>query len=123
MQMPQVVLRIEHEFCNGIYARTMHIPKGVALTGAIHREENFFVVRSGNIIVYTEAGMKCCVAGDMYISFAGIKRIGYAIEDTVITTFHQNADNIADPELLWEKYTIDDAAILINNDRLMIEVQ
>lgn len=121
MRMPQVVLKTEHEFCNGVYARTMYIPEGVALTGAIHSEENFFVVRSGEVIVYTEQGMKHCKAGDMYVSYPGIKRIGYAVKDSVITTFHQNPENINDPEEIWERYTIDENAVLINNETMLIE--
>ena len=122
LQLPQVLLRTEHEFCNGIYARTMYIPKGIALTGAIHAEENFFVVRSGAIIVYTEKGMKQCKTGDMYISYPGIKRVGFATEDTVIRTFHHNPENITDLEDIWEKYTIAEDAVLLNNETLLIEV-
>ena len=119
--LPQVVLKIEHAFCAGVYARTMHIPKGVALVGAVHSKENFFVVRRGDIIVYTERGMKRCRVGDMFTSYPGIKRVGFAVRKTIITTFHHNPDELRDAESLWEHYTIDENAILINDSNLLIE--
>ena len=110
LQLPQVHLPITHEFCNGLYARTMFIPEGTALTGAIHREENFLVIRCGDISVWTEQGMKRLKTGDIVLSGEGHKRIGYAHSDTLLTTFHANPTNETDPELLWELFTVEDAS-------------
>ena len=51
LQFPQVDMPVQHEFCAGLYARTMHIPAGTVLTGAVHREESFFLVRKGDLMV------------------------------------------------------------------------
>jgi len=56
LKLPQVDMPVDHDFCNGLYARTMHIPAGTILTGAVHREESFFLVRKGELIVSTDNG-------------------------------------------------------------------
>ena len=103
----QTDMPVDHEFCNGVYARTMHIPAGTVLTGAVHKDESFFVMRSGRLVVTSSNGVKLLVAGDMSITPARCKRAGVAITDVVCTTFHPNPDNISDPDALWSAYTID----------------
>lgn len=107
LSMPQVDLQTKHDFCDGVYARTITIPANVALTGAIHATENFLLVRSGEIAIWVDATKAITFsAGDMITSKAGHKRIGLAITDTVLTTFHANPYNLTDPEELWEYYTL-----------------
>jgi hypothetical protein len=120
-KLPQVPLQTTHEFCDGIYARTLCIPAGVVLTGAIHRSENFLLVRSGDITVWTEEGMKRAQAGAMVKSLPGAKRVGYAHSDTLLTTFHPNPTNETDPEELWELFTVDDISQIENEVILQIE--
>lgn len=121
LQMPQAHTPVTHEFCDGIYARTMFIPKGVALTGAIHSNENFLIIRTGDITVWTEAGMKRLRTGELIFSKAGIKRVGYAHEDTLLTTFHANPTNEKNPELLWELFTVPDESYLEHEITLLLE--
>ena len=106
LKMEQVAMPIDHHFCDGIYARTMHIPKGTILTGAVHRHECFFVVRQGAMMITTDAGPVQVSAGHMTVSAAGSKRAGYAIEDTVVTTYHANPTGETEPGALWDMYTI-----------------
>jgi hypothetical protein len=111
LTQPQVLMPVEHSFCNGLYARTMHIPKDTVLTGAIHADECFFVVRKGSLIVTSDSGNKTLVAGDMHISKAGEKRAGVTLEDVVCTTFHQNILNETEPEAIWEMYALPNAVL------------
>ena len=112
LELPQVHMPTTHEFCDGLYARTMFIPAGTVLTGAIHRSENFLFVREGDITVWTENGMRRCVTGDMVKSLEGAKRVGLTHSDTTLTTVHFNPDNVTDPEELWELFTVEDAALI-----------
>jgi len=107
LQFPQVEMPIANEFCNGLYARTMFIPAGTILTGAVHRSDNFMLVRVGDIIVISPDGGARLKTGEMHISKAGIKRLGYAVQDTLITTFHANPQNETDNCKLWDMYTVD----------------
>ena len=39
LQAPQVELKVIHHFSKGVYARELHIPAGIILTGQIHKFE------------------------------------------------------------------------------------
>ena len=106
LKYPQVEMPVEHAFCNGIYARTMHIPAGTILTGAVHRDESFFLVRRGILIVTTDDGSRQLFPGDMSVTKAGAKRAGIAVTDAEITTFHANPSNETEPEKLWNMFTV-----------------
>lgn len=106
LKLPQVEMPVDHDFCNGLYARTMHIPAGTVLTGAIHREESFFLVRKGELIVSTDNGPRTIGPGDMSISKIGTKRAGIALTDVEVTTFHANPTNEQEPNKLWDMFTI-----------------
>jgi hypothetical protein len=106
LKLPQVDMPVDHAFCAGLYARTMYIPAGTALTGAIHREESFFLVRKGNLIVSTDNGHRTLGPGDMSVSKIGTKRAGIAMTDVEVTTFHANPTNEQHPQSLWDLFTI-----------------
>lgn len=86
--MPQVQLELNQYFCNGVYAREMFIPKGVTLVGEIHLFDQINVVSKGKIKVVTDQGEKVIEAPAMFISPAGVKRAGFALEDTIWIEFH-----------------------------------
>lgn len=118
----QVELPIEHDFINGVYARTMHIPAGVILTGAVHRHDCFTVVRYGDISIYTDDGMKRFKTGDMIPSMAGIKRLGLSHAETLITGFMANPDNEKDAEKIWEYYTAPNDFLLESKEFEKLEI-
>ena len=118
LKLPQIDLPIDHAFCAGMYARTMHIPAGTILTGAVHREESFFLVRKGDLIVSTDDGPKRLGAGDMSKSKIGTKRAGIALTDVEVTTFHANPSNEQDPQALWDMFTIPAQAPAIDADNI-----
>jgi quercetin dioxygenase-like cupin family protein len=83
-----VELPVKHHFSRGVYARELFIPKGTVLVGKIHKYSQINIVSRGDISVLTEDGIKRVKAGDTIVSEPGIKRAGYAHEDTVWTTIH-----------------------------------
>jgi quercetin dioxygenase-like cupin family protein len=107
VEMPPV-----HYFSEGIYAREITIPKGTVLTGKMHKTEHINVVSKGEITVWTEEGMKRVRAPFTFVSKPGTKRVGYAHEETVWTTFHPNPENGRD--LL----SLEDALIIPANNQL-----
>ena len=97
----QIVIEPVHYFARGLYAREITIPKGTLLTGKIHLFEHINIISKGEISVLTEHGVKRIVAPATLISKPGIKRIGYAHEETVWTTIHAcNAIDAAKAEKL-----------------------
>lgn len=87
-----------HHHCNGVYIREIHIPAGTALVGEIHLTDQLNVVSKGSIRVATEDGVRTITAPSTFISPAGTKRAGFALEDTVwsvvIATELTNDDDI-----------------------------
>jgi hypothetical protein len=106
LKHPQVEMPVAHDHCDGVYARSMFIPAGTVATGAVHRGESFFVVRSGTLIAHTPHGPVEYQAGHMSITRPGEKRAVVALTDVVVTTFHANPDNETDPQALWDRFTV-----------------
>jgi hypothetical protein len=74
---------VEHTLIEGVYTRTLHIPKGSLLVGKIHLKECVNIVAKGDLSVLTETGMGRFKAGHVAVSGPGIQKLGYAHEDTV----------------------------------------
>lgn len=91
-----VVLPPREWHCAGVYARELMIPKGTALVGEIHLHDHINVVSAGSIRVATEEGVKTITAPSTFVSKAGTKRAGYALEDTVWTLFHATTETDED---------------------------
>ena len=107
LRLPQADVQTEHSFCNGLYARTIYVPAGTLITGAVHQHESFWVMRDGTLALTLDDGEAVVAyAGDMGKSPAGVKRAGLALSDVVFTTFHANPTNEIDPERLWLAFTV-----------------
>lgn len=89
-EMPEKQIHIEprHYFADGLYAREITIPAGTCLVGKIHLFEHINIISKGEISVMTEEGIKRIKAPATIISKPGIKRVGFAHEETVWTTIH-----------------------------------
>lgn len=85
---PQLELKVIHHFSKGVYARELHIPAGVILTGEIHKFTNLNILSKGRIQVLTENGMQEVEAPFTVVSPAGTKRVARALTDCVWTTIH-----------------------------------
>lgn len=101
----QIHIEPVHYIAHGLYAREITIPKGVVLTGKIHLFEHINIISKGDISVLTENGVKRIKAPATIISQPGIKRVGYAHEETVWTTIH--ACNVKDGDEAEELLVVD----------------
>ena len=84
---PQVDPEVIHHFSPGIYAREMRIKKGTVLTGKIHKTEHHCIL-NGDIEIASQDGKGRFTGYLTFLSKPGVKRIGFAHEDTVFTTIH-----------------------------------
>lgn len=96
LKYPALEEQVTHHFSPGVYVRELFIPKGAMLTGKIHREAHLNIVTRGDISVLTEHGVKRVTGPCTLMSSPGIKRAGYAHEDTIWMTVHANPDNETD---------------------------
>ena len=89
LALPQLDLPIANFLIPGVYVRSMFIPKGTCLVGKIHNHQSISIVAAGDISLMSEDGLSRVQPPFTAISQAGIKRVGYAHEDTVFITVHQ----------------------------------
>lgn len=88
-EMPQAHVPIRHGFAKGLYIRIADIPKGVTLTGKIHRTEHVCVLSKGEVSVATQSGVRRLKAPCMVLSPPGEKRAIYAHEPSVWANLHR----------------------------------
>lgn len=89
VKMPQAELTTEHYFSPGMYCRKVFRPAGTLIVGKVHKEPHFFLCAKGEIIAWTEGGMKRLFAGDVVESKPGTKRVTLAVTDAIGITIHK----------------------------------
>ena len=89
VKMPQAELLTEHFFSPGMYCRRVYRPAGTLIVGKVHKEPHFFLCAKGEIIAWTENGMKKLQAGDVVESKPGTKRVTLATMDSIGITIHK----------------------------------
>lgn len=89
-QMPQVEdMQTEHFFVPGMYCRRLFRKAGTVIVGKVHKAPHFFLCAFGEIIAWSEKGMRHLKAGDVIESKPGTKRVTYALTDAVGITIHK----------------------------------
>jgi hypothetical protein len=96
VKMPQAELKTEHYFSDGMYCRKVWRPAGTIIVGKVHKKDHFFLCASGEIIAWTENGMRTLKAGDVIESKPGTKRVTMAIIDSIGITVHRTDSTILD---------------------------
>ena len=116
-------LRTEHHFAPGMYAREMHIPAGVMLTGRTHRTGHLCSISAGTITVWSEGGEGLQLkAPCTFESLPGAKRVGFAHTDVVFTTYHPNPTNERDLAKL-EQMMLDDTSDQVIEDLCVPKIE
>jgi hypothetical protein len=93
LDYPQVEMTVTHYQIDGVYVRSLFIPKDVILTGRIHNKESIAILAQGTIKVCNGLETKTLTAPHIMIDQPGVKRIGYALEDCVFITVHRTDES------------------------------
>ena len=109
-KMPQQELQTEHYFSAGMYCRKVARPAGTLIVGKVHKEPHFFLCAKGEIIAWTEHGMKHLYAGDVVESQPGTKRVTLSVVDSIGITIHKTDKTDLD-EIEKELIEPDDLAL------------
>ncbi len=112
--LEQIELHTAHHLCEGVYTRELHIPAGVGLVGRVHLYDQTNVVAKGKIRVTTDDGVQVLEAGAVFVSKAGTKRSGTALEDTVWLTIHRT--ELTEPDDIVHTVTVRDYSDLGDNN-------
>lgn len=89
-KLPQVPIATQHAFHAGLYARTIIIPAGVVLTGALIKIPTLLIL-SGDAIVHTEDGPVRFTGYHVLRGAAGRKQAFVAVADTALTMLFASA--------------------------------
>ena len=119
--MPQAELVTEHQFSPGMYMRKLFRPAGTLIVGKVHKEPHFFLCAKGEIIAWTESGMKRLQAGDVIESKPGTKRVTLAVTDAIGITIHRTDKTDLD-EIEAELIEPDPSALFDARNNLKITV-
>lgn len=117
VKMPQVELQTEHFFSFGMYCRRVFRPAGTLIVGKIHKMPHFFLCAKGEIIAWTESGMKRLQAGDVVECQPGTKRVTLAVTDAIGITIHKTDKTDLD-DIETELIEPDDTALFDSSNKL-----
>lgn len=115
--MPQADLQTEHFFSPGMYCRRVFRPAGTLIVGKVHKEPHFFLCAKGEIIAWTETGMRKLQAGDVVECKPGTKRVTLAVTDAIGMTIHKTDKTDLD-EIETELIEPDDSALFDSTNKL-----
>lgn len=87
-ELDRVELEEKHYFAQGTYTRELHIPEGTVLTGKIHKHSCINILSKGKIKVVTDEGTYDIEAPYTFVSGPGVKKAGFALEDSVWINVH-----------------------------------
>ena len=108
-------LPVEHRFAPGLYMRILSIPAGILLTGKIHKYSCISILSKGKIATLVDDNLVIVTAPHVQRSAPGLKRIGYALQDTVWMTLHETdetniarieADLVCDTEEQYQAFLV-----------------
>ncbi|MDR1360681.1 MAG: hypothetical protein LBJ82_06855 [Deltaproteobacteria bacterium] len=84
LALPQVAIPTDHVFQAGMYARTIMLPAGALLTGALIKIPTILII-SGDVLIYGENGPERFSGYHVALGRAGRKQAFYALRDTYLT--------------------------------------
>lgn len=117
-KLPQATgITTEHFFSDGMYCRRVFRQAGTLIVGKIHKKDHFFICTKGEIIAWTEKGMKKLSAGDIIECKQGTKRVTLATMDSIGTTIHRTDKTDLD-EIEAELIEPDEKALFDSGNRL-----
>ncbi len=109
---PQIDLKVDHYFSQGVYARSLHIPKGIQLTGKIHKYQQLNILVKGRMKVLVDDIVKEVNSPFIVVSPPGTKRIALALEDCIWITIHGTDETNVD--LIEQKFIAQDEKEYLN---------
>jgi hypothetical protein len=109
LTLEQVECPISHYQIEGVYCRSMFIPAGTVITGAIHNKENISILAKGTIRVTNGTDSKIISAPYIMIDQPGIKRLGVSETDvTFINVWRTDTTDLDEIEKEIRSETFDE---------------
>jgi len=90
----------DHFFAPGVYLRTLFIPKGHVLVGAVHKQATLNILLKGKISVVTDRGERIVAEAPFIFKAEPGQKAGYAITNVWYSSIFPNPDNTEDMDEL-----------------------
>jgi hypothetical protein len=87
--MLDVDMPLEHYFADGIYVRSLTIPKGAIIVGKKHRNACVNIMLRGDITIYADGDIERFTDNYIGIAPAGTQKAAKAHKETVWLTIHK----------------------------------
>lgn len=98
LQLPQITIETSHQFHAGVYTRTILIPAGVVMTGALIKIPTTLII-CGDVTVTVGDGSMRLTGYNVISASSGRKQIFYAHTDTHLSMiFATSCTTIEDAE-------------------------
>ena len=117
-KLPQAEdMETTHYFSNSMYGRKLAIKAGTLVVGKVHKQAHLFICAGGEMVVWTENGMKNIYPGDIIESKEGTKRVILALVDSIMVTVHKTDKTDLD-EIEEEIIEPDETALFDSSNNL-----
>lgn len=98
MERPQITLRTHHTIHSGMYTRSIHMPAGALITGALIKIPTTLVI-NGHVKIYTGGEPLELTGYNVLTASAGRKQVFVAVSDVSLTMmFATNAKSVEEAE-------------------------
>ena len=116
--MPQAVgLVTDHFFAGGMYCRRLWRPANTVIVGKVHKAPHFFLCAEGEIVAWSEKGMRTLKAGDVIESQPGTKRVTLAMTDAIGITIHKT--DLTDLDAIEAELIEEDTTALFDANNIL----
>ena len=119
--MPQAGCDTDHFFRPGMYCRKVFAKAGTLIVGKEHKEPHFFICAGGEMIAWSETGMREMFPGDIIESGVGTKRVILCVTDAVMITIHKT-DKTDLKEIENELIVPDEQSLFDEDNKLKTEL-
>ncbi len=121
----QVELGFTHHFASGVYAREMSAPAGALVLGHAHKTDCINIVLAGRarVMVSGSGEVRTVKAGDVFVSPAGVRKLGYVEADLRFLNIHPNPENETDLQKLEDTYVEKSPAFLLHEALEEVELR
>lgn len=110
---PAVPMPVQNHFAPHVYVREIFMPAGTLVVGKMHRTEHFNIITTGVVRLLNDDGSTSeVIAGDIFTSKPGVKKVLYIVEDTKWVTVHPTESTdmqVLEKELIVPEEDIRDA--------------
>ena len=80
---------IKNSYAGGVYMRECYIPANTFIIGAVHRDDHISMLVYGSMLVWSEKEGSQRISGfHKGRGYPGVKRVGFAFEDSLYITCH-----------------------------------